>query len=153
MTRLRPAKADDHGPILDLMVAVIDVTLDPAHRADTVKNVTANLDIWAQQPEACVHLVATDGDALVGVILVKHHWNLCSLFVRPSWQRSGIGRQLVRAAIDACRGRSPHDAVYLNAAPNAVGFYQRLGFRPRPTRQPLPPGFQAMGLALSPPAD
>ena len=44
----------------------------------------------------------------------------------------------------ACAGRSPKSALLLNAAPNAVGFYERLSFIARESKQPLPPGFRAM---------
>lgn len=52
-------------------------------------------------------------------------------------------------AIAACRARSQEQAIYLNAAPNAVGFYATLGFELRESKQPLPAGFQAMRYRLS----
>lgn len=132
------------------MVRVIDASIDPAHRDDIVDNVTRNLQAWARDPQAGVHLVAEDGSGLVGVVLVKAFWNLCSLFVAPEQQRHGIGRQLVHAALQACRGRSPKQAIHLNAAPNAVPFYSSLGFTARESSQPLPAGFRALQLTLAP---
>ena len=85
---------------------------------------------------------------IVGVVLVKEYWNLCSLFVSPSLQKRGLGHCLLGAAIDACRGRSPKGEIWLNASPNAVPFYERAGFTVRESSQALPKGFIAMRLVL-----
>lgn len=132
------------------MAAVItsSVSADEAVLAETIVNVNSNVGVWLERPEKCVHIVATAGEAIVGVVLVKDFWNLCSLFVDPRHQGSGVGRALVEAAAAACRGRSPKHALWLNAATNAIGFYQRLGFQPRQSGQALPPGFMPMQLTL-----
>ncbi len=149
-TLLRPAALEDKEAILALMVGVIQTAIEAQHQAETIQNVSSNLDSWARQPEASVHLLATRGSAIIGVVLIKDFWNLCSLFVQRSEQGLGIGRRLTLAALQACKGRSPIGAVYLNAAPGAVAFYRRLGFYPRESKQKLPPGFLSMGIALAP---
>lgn len=138
-----PADAD---AIRALMASAIarSITQDDALLADTLANVNTNVDRWLAQPQQCVHLKAAAGGQIVGVVLVKDFWNLCSLFVAPEWQGRGVGRALLEAASQACAGRSPKSALFLNAAPNAVGFYERLGFVVRASKQPLPPGFRAM---------
>lgn len=145
-TQVASAAPDDAPAIRDFMrhVIVTSVTTEPELLRDTLANVNANVDVWLAAPERCVHLKALQDDALVGVVLVKDFWNLCSLFVAPHLHRQGVGRTLVEAAAAQCRGRSPKAALYLNAATDAVPFYTRLGFVPRPSTQPLPPGFQAM---------
>jgi len=149
-TPIRTAGAEDTEAILDLMVRVINTTIEPPYRGEMIENVTQNLAVWDRDPDQCFHFVAEDGNEIVGVVLVKVFWNLCSLFVAPEWQRHEIGRQLVRAAIDACRDKSPKQAIYVNAAPNAVSFYGALGFTSRESSQQLPTGFQAMQLAFGP---
>jgi GNAT superfamily N-acetyltransferase len=136
--------------IRDLMAGVIarDVTQDPDLLADTLANVNANVDFWLEAPQRCVHLVARHGGRIVGVVLVKDYWNLCSLFVASDMQGRGVGRLLVEAAAARCRGRSDRQALCLNAATAAIPFYRRLGFTPRAPARPLPPGFQAMQRAL-----
>lgn len=141
---VRPAAPEDREAILALMVAVVGSALAAEHQADTIDNVTRNLDFWSESPERCVHLVAESDGVLVGVVLIKEFWNLCSLFVTPALQGRGLGRRLVREAIAACRGNSQERAIYLNAAPNAVPFYTALGFEQRESKQRLPPGFKAM---------
>lgn len=149
-TPLRTARLEDKAAILDLMVRVINASVEPAYRAETIENVTRNLEVWCQEPAHCFHFVAEGENEVVGVILVKAFWNLCSLFVAPEWQRRGIGKQLLLAAIGTCRERSPKQAIYLNSAASAVSFYKALGFVSRESSQQLPQGFQAMQLALVP---
>ena len=146
---VRVAKLEDRHAILALMVAVIRAALEVEHQADTIENVSSNLAFWTESPERCVHLVAEAGGALVGVVLVKEFWNLSSLFVAPSHQGRGLGRRLVLEAIAACREGGREQAIYLNAAPNAVGFYAALGFEVRESKQRLPPGFKAMRYQLA----
>jgi GNAT superfamily N-acetyltransferase len=147
---LRPATRAEAERIRQLMAMVIatSVSADESVLADTIANVNGNVSFWLDNPQRCVHIVATVGDAMVGVVLVKDFWNLCSLFIDPQHQGRGVGRALVSAAASACRGRSPKQALWLNAATNAIGFYERLGFQPRESRQPLPPGFMPLLLPL-----
>ena len=142
---------DDVGPedaaaIKAFMARVIaeSVPQDEALLADLRANVEGHVDWWLAHPGDAVHLQATDEGRLVGVVLVKQFWNLCSLFVDPESQGQGVGRALVDAAVARCAGRSPKQALTLNAAPGAIGFYRAIGFTERPATRALPPGFVAM---------
>jgi len=116
--------------------------------SEMAQNVSANVDWWLQNPGECVHLKCVADGRIVGVVLVKNFWNLCSLFVDPSVQGQGIGRLLIESAIVNCRGKSPKSAIWLNSSPNAVTFYRHLGFTRRVSDRILPPGFKAMEYAL-----
>jgi len=147
MLQLRAATADEAPEILALMMRVLRASLraePPAVREEMAHNVRRNLEIWLAAPQDSVHLVALEGGRIVGVVLVKECWNLCSLFVETRCQGRGLGRRLVEAAVAACRGCSPRQALCLNAAPTAIAFYQRLGFVDRATAQALPTGFKAL---------
>jgi len=144
---VRPAATEEAEDIRNLMRLVVEGSLEREHQAQMIGNANANVDVWLQRPSGCVHLVAVDQDRLVGVIMVKNFWNLCSLFVDPS-HRLGVGRTLVVKAIALCKDNSPEQAILLNAAPGAIAFYECLGFAPRESRQALPPGFLAMRLPL-----
>jgi GNAT superfamily N-acetyltransferase len=139
-------EAKDRDRLLTLMSRVIatSVTQDAELKKAYINNVTQNLDWWENNSDMCCHLKAVAHQSIVGVILVKGFWNLCSLFVAPEYHRQGIGRALVMAAIDECRGKSEKQAIFLNSAPNAVSFYRAVGFIPRKSNQPQPPGVEPM---------
>jgi len=144
-----PAEPGDAAEIKAFMARVIaGVIHDEPLAAEMAQNTAANVDWWLQNPEESVHLKCVDEGRIVGVVLVKNFWNLCSLFVDPSVQGQGIGRMLLESAIAACRGRSSRSAVRLNASPNAVPFYRHIGFTPRASDRPMPPGFAAMEYTL-----
>lgn len=146
MIRIESAQPPDADEIRVLVARTIahSVTQDAALLADTIANVGRNIDLWLAEPRRCLHLKACTQGRIVGVVLVKDHWNLCSLFVAPESHGRGIGRALLETASAACAGRSPRSALSLNAATGAVGFYERLGFVAHDTTQVLPPGFKAM---------
>lgn len=69
-------------------------------------------------------LVATWNEIVVGFIAFKRGNHLSLLFVRREFSRQGIGRQLfMQCAKDL-------NEVTVNAAEEAVDFYQKVGFQP-----------------------
>lgn len=117
-------------------------------QAELVHNVNQNLDWWLMNNDKCCHLKFIRDGQIAGVVLVKNFWNLCSLFVAPELHRQGIGRGLVVTAIQHCRNFTDRSSIRLNAAPNAVAFYEAIGFLPASSTKILPPGFRAMEFHL-----
>jgi predicted N-acetyltransferase YhbS len=82
---------------------------------------------------------AWDGDRLVGLARSLSDFSYCTylsdLAVRPSHQRQGIGRELIRRTQQA-GGRAQ---IILLAAPKAVDYYPRVGFTHHPRAWVLPP--------------
>lgn len=143
ITDVQPADAAAIKAFMGRVIAD-GVTQDEELLADLRANVEMNVDWWLAHPDDAVHLQAVADGRLAGVVLVKQFWNLCSLFVDPRLQGQGVGRALVESAMERCAGRSPRQALWLNAAPRAIGFYRSLGFTERPSARALPPGFVAM---------
>ena len=79
-----------------------------------------------------ISLTARDGDSLVGVcfgITDFAYWLFVTdLGVDRDYVRRGIGRRLVRAALEAAGG-ADDIIVYTCAADSAVGFYEKLGMK------------------------
>ncbi len=71
--------------------------------------------------------VAVAGPRVVGLLHLHARNHISLLFVAPEYQGHGCAACLLRTAANA------HDFVApatVNASPNAVGFYARLGFTP-----------------------
>lgn len=78
---------------------------------------------------------ASSGDELVGFVNVAWdgdmHFFLLDTTVHPNWRRKGIGRRLVREAIEACRGRG--EWLHVDANEDLMtGFYLQCGFEATP---------------------
>jgi ribosomal protein S18 acetylase RimI-like enzyme len=78
-----------------------------------------------------VHLLAVDGDRVVGCVLFRpldaRRGRLFQMAVEPDMQRRGIGAGLI-AALEAAVARRGFDEVVLHARVPAVGFYERAGY-------------------------
>ena len=75
-------------------------------------------------------VVATASDEPVGVIEVRNAHHISLLFVDTDFQQRGIGRELLRRALEWSRLREPGlRALDVHASPNAVRAYEHLGFR------------------------
>jgi ribosomal protein S18 acetylase RimI-like enzyme len=75
--------------------------------------------------------VASDDDSLVGVAALRvaaADAELTMLFVAPHAMRRGIGRALLRDAVEIAAA-SGATRVHIEADPNAVAFYERAGAR------------------------
>ncbi len=74
-------------------------------------------------------LVCKHDEELVGVIEMRDFCHVGLLFVDTTIQGRGIARALLDRAIVACRGaRSDLEEITVNASPNSVGIYRKLGF-------------------------
>jgi GNAT superfamily N-acetyltransferase len=79
------------------------------------------------------HLVAYDGDRLVGFVNVAWdggvHAFLLDTCVHADFRRRGIASELVRRAADLARERGAH-WLHVDFEPHLEGFYRGCGFRP-----------------------
>ncbi len=74
-------------------------------------------------------LVARRQEEIVGVASVRGGNTLSLLFVREDCQFCGIGRSLVNHLSEYLHDELGEESLLVNAAPNALEFYRRLGFR------------------------
>ena len=130
---IETVRPQDAAQVLAFVESVLAESVDaaPDEREAILGNIRSNFERWQGDADGVLLLhMDDDRGQLCGVVMVKDFWNLCMLFVAPARQGQGVGRALVAAAIAACRGRSPKQAIRLIAWRNAVGFYERLGFVP-----------------------
>jgi len=76
-------------------------------------------------------LVALMEGQMVGMVEMRRCCHLSLLFVRQAFQGRGIGALLVAKAVKRCRRVHPRlREVTVNASPNALAAYERMGFTP-----------------------
>jgi ribosomal protein S18 acetylase RimI-like enzyme len=75
--------------------------------------------------------LAEEGGSAVGFVsawLEEHHGRISDLYVSEEGRRHGVGRELVGTVIENLRARGATHLV-VDSAPDALAFYERLGFR------------------------
>jgi GNAT superfamily N-acetyltransferase len=84
--------------------------------------------------EANLTITAWDGETLIGIARSLTDWCYCcylsDLAVRDTYQRRGIGKELIRRT-QAELG--PNATLILLAAPTAVDYYPHIGMEPHPS--------------------
>jgi len=77
-------------------------------------------------------LLATAQRKIVGTIEVRGRNHISLLFVDKPFQKKGIARELLRRTLRICLKEGPHlSKITVNASPNSVKIYKKLGFRPK----------------------
>lgn len=78
---------------------------------------------------------AFDAGSLIGMITLRGERHISLLFVDEKYQHRGIGAALI-GIVGQFAGRKPGESrLTVNAAPDAVGFYHRVGFLEMDTEQ------------------
>lgn len=72
---------------------------------------------------------AYDQDKLVGIISLRNETHISLLFVDADYHMKGIGRALMEYVVNYVCSEEGYHKVTVNAAPYAVGFYHKVGFR------------------------
>ena len=77
---------------------------------------------------ACVLVAFVNGE-LAGIIEMRIYSHIALLFTAQPYQRCGVARALLQAAIDKCRKqRQALRAITVNSSAYAVQIYEKLGF-------------------------
>ena len=132
---IRPAGPGDADAIQALMVAATIRSIWPTLEASARDVVLASYAraglrqrLADSQHHFWVALDAEGGDPC-GVIALNGARKLQYLFVRPRWQRCGVGRALWQVARDhGLKQQTDTTPFTVNASLNAVTAYEKLGF-------------------------
>lgn len=105
---------------------------DPMYRTQLAAHPDA-IELPIEQITAGHVRVAEGNGAVVGfAVLLERAGDACELdglFVEPEWMRTGIGRRLVDDALRIARERGA-TRIDVDANPQAVAFYEAVGFLP-----------------------
>ena len=81
--------------------------------------------------DTAIHLLAWDGDVPVGtarLLLKGSLGKIGRVCVLPKARGTGLGAELIRAALDVLRQQPGVTEAYLGSQSHATGFYEKLGF-------------------------
>lgn len=74
-------------------------------------------------------MVALDGDEVIGAGSIRSRNHLSLLFVDERYHRRGVGSSILMTLCNYLKGEVGERYMTLTAAPYAVNFYRKLGFR------------------------
>ncbi|MBQ2803266.1 MAG: GNAT family N-acetyltransferase [Lachnospiraceae bacterium] len=74
-------------------------------------------------------MVALDEGRIIGAASIRNSNHLSLLFVDEDYHRRGVGRKLMERLFEYLKLEAGERYMSLNAAPYAIHFYHKLGFR------------------------
>lgn len=120
--RIRKSTLADSEHVLDIWRAAVDATHNFLSATDRQ---LIEEEVIAFLPQAPLWLAVDDSDQPIGFMLLDNG-HMEALFIHPSQRGSGIGRALVHHALQL----NPNLTTDVNEQnPQAVGFYEHLGFQ------------------------
>jgi GNAT superfamily N-acetyltransferase len=130
----RPMEAGEEQQVCDFVVRVFTESVAPLYSPEGVQEfVTYAADPGRLRSRLLSNhlvLVAEIRGRIVGVLEMRNSDHISLFFTDGEAQRQGIGRKLWQLALDACLESQPSVArITVRSSPNAVGAYEKLGFR------------------------
>lgn len=97
---------------------------------DNFKDFITNGQIYRMFKEGTyLMMVALHENELIGAISVRNRNHISLLFVDEAYHKQGVGRQLMNMMSSYLKHTKNEIFISVKAAPYAVGFYRKLGFR------------------------
>jgi len=126
-------KPGEEREVIDLVVRVFTEFVSPEYSQEGIREFMkyARADYLAKRvTEGNFVMLVEAGQAIIGVIEIRENSHIALLFVEESFQRKGIGKKLVRKAVELCQERNPDiQHITVNSSPNALTAYQKIGFK------------------------
>lgn len=135
----RRMRSGDQGPVHNFISGVFKQFVAPEYSQEGVDEFMQYV-----QPDALAgHLntdhfgiLANSESDIIGVIVIRNYCHVALFFVGARYQRSGIGRELLRQALEICdRHEGKPSELTVNASPNSKTAYERLHFEATDTEQ------------------
>jgi len=126
----RQMKLSEAAEVASLALQVFDQFVAPNYQPDGVAEFHryASLESFLERHDSGhLTLVAEDCGQFIGMLHLRKPRHVAMLFVRPAFQRKGVGGGLLAAAGELVGNADCEFTV--NASPNAVSAYERLRFQ------------------------
>lgn len=108
----------------------------PKEGAESFRSFLYGENMQKMRSQGSIHFFgAYCGGTLSGICAHRAATHITLMFVRREFQRRGIGRALIQAAIEHIHLIYGTYAVTLNAAPCGIEFYKSVGFIPTDMEQ------------------
>lgn len=128
---MNPGQATE---VSDLVIHVVNDFVIHDYLEDGVWECLRSIQQKHLMSDAFIHhfvLTAEIEEELVGAIEIRENNHISMFCVEKEYRRRGIGRTLLRRALEICMMNNPNLAeVTVNSLPGAVYIYERLGFHP-----------------------
>lgn len=150
---IKPLAADRYEEACALVGRVFNEFVAPLFPPEGVEEFLSYVTpeaLATRREEGNLQLAAWQGGGLAAFLEMRTGPHLALLFVDPALQRRGVGRSLLARALELWP-EPGSGQVTVNASPNAVDAYARLGFLPSGELQTHNGiTFQAMRLEIEP---
>lgn len=147
-------KSGEEKQVIDLVLSVFDEFVAPEYSNDGIVEFKKYADAEALEGRSQSNsftLIAKINAKLIGIIEMIDYRHIAMFFVKKPFQKQGIGIALLRNAIDICIKHRPDLCkITVNASPNSVSAYEKMGFNADEDEQ-IANGirFTAMGMILN----
>lgn len=126
-------KTGEEATVVDLITKVFTEFVAPHFSREGVSEFLKYIDVDEFSKRIISGnrvLVAKTGQKIIGAIEIRDFSHIALFFVEKISQRKRIGTELLQHAIAQCRARKPASGRFtVNASPNAVSAYQKMGFK------------------------
>lgn len=131
---LRKMLAGEEAKVCSIVLEVFDRFVAPQFSQEGIEEFRDYVRPEALERrvgEGHIIFLAVEGDAILGMIELRHGNHVSLLFVRDAQQGRSIGRKLISQAVQ-CRSdiADVEASITVHASPNSVGFYRKIGFLP-----------------------
>jgi len=130
--RLRPVESDDATAMARIRREALRERAADAYTEEQLDSLTADSDNRtpiAIERESFRTTVAVENGAVIGYGTVHpDDGQIHAAFVDPEHTESGVGRRVL-AELEALAHEAGTDELFVLSTPNAVGFYERIGYR------------------------
>ncbi len=127
-----PMVSGEESQIVDFVLSIFDEFVAPLYSSEGVAEFREYADkeaLAARSKTNSFTLIAKINSEPIGMIEMINYNHVAMFFVKKTFQRQGVGKALLKKAIDICRKHLPDlRKITVNASPNSLPAYMRMGF-------------------------